>query len=264
MKMSVILVTSLITASCLGGRGIKGAATDTIKIVESPKQYTVNVVNSYPHNTNSYTQGLVFFDGVLYEGTGLYGESRLMEVSLEDGKILRTKPLSKKYFGEGIALLNDKIYQLTWEHGVGIIYDRKTFDKTGEFKYSGEGWGITSDGTKLYMSDGTNLIRIIDPQTMRTVGSIDVKDDNGSVIYLNELEWIEGEIWANVYGETRILRIDPQSGNVAGIINLESLLPMITITAETDVLNGIAYDQQNKRVFVTGKNWNKIFEITVR
>lgn len=258
------MITSLMAASCLNGGGIKRASSDTVKIANSPKQYTVNVVNSYPHNTTSYCQGLLFSDGMLYESTGLYGESRLMEVTLEDGKAVRTKQLAEKYFGEGIALLDDKIYQLTWEHGVGMIYDRKTFDKKGEFKYSGEGWGLTSDGSKLYMSDGTNLIRIIDPKTMRTVGSIDVKDDRGSVSYLNELEWIEGEIWANVYGETKILRIEPKSGQVTGIINLESLLPMISMTAETDVMNGIAYDQENKRILVTGKNWNKLFEITLQ
>ena len=229
----------------------------------APEQYTYRVIKSYPHDKTAYTQGLFWYDGFLYESTGLTSRSTLRKVDLETGQVLQIHSLADEYFGEGAVMLNGKIYQLTWRHNKGFVYDLETFKPLSEFGYAGEGWGLTTDSTYLYMSNGTEKISVLDPETLRPVWSIDVYSDQGRMTQLNELEWIEGEIWANVYLSDVILRIDPQTGIVKGVINMRRILPSADKDLSTDVLNGIAYDPETKRIFVTGKNWKKLFEIEV-
>lgn len=228
-----------------------------------PKIYTYEVVASYPHLTSSYTQGLQFVDGTMWEGTGEYGHSRLQTIDLATGKAEVKVSLPDTEFGEGITLLGECIYQLTWQNRTMHIYDRATCRLLRNETYSGEGWGLTTDGTKLYMSDGTSLIRVIDPATFKQERTISVFCNGRSLPYLNELEWIDGRIWANVYTLDQIAIINPESGIVEGVIDLTGILPEEDIYASTDVLNGIAYDRATGRIFVTGKNWSKLFEIKI-
>lgn len=226
-----------------------------------PKMYTFEVVASYPHLTTSYTQGLQFIDGVMWEGTGEYGHSRLQTIDLASGKAEVKVELPDKEFGEGITVLGDKIYQLTWQNRVMHIYDRASCRLLRDETYEGEGWGLTSDGKMLYMSDGTSLIRVLDPQTLKKERTISVFCNGQSLPYLNELEWIDGRIWANVYTLDQIVMINPESGMVEGVLDLTGILPDEDRYITTDVLNGIAYDEATGRIFVTGKNWSKLFEI---
>jgi glutamine cyclotransferase len=221
------------------------------------------VVNVLEHQRDAYTQGLQFVDGVMWEGTGEYGSSRLQYTDMATGKSCVVAKLPNDHFGEGITLLGDKIYQLTWQNHIMHIYDRTTYRKLATKTYKGEGWGLTTDGQMLYMSDGTPDIRVLDPATLEVKRRIAVTCNGESLPYLNELEWIEGKIWANVYTLDQIVVINPESGVVEKIVNLRGLLPQSEVTATTDVLNGIAYDEENKRIFVTGKNWSKMFEIRV-
>ncbi|MBN1865737.1 glutaminyl-peptide cyclotransferase [Candidatus Sumerlaeota bacterium] len=227
--------------------------------------YACRVVKSYPHDTKAYTQGLLFRDGRLFEGTGLRGASSVREVDLETGKVLRIHRLEDRYFGEGLALWQDRLVQLTWQSGVGFVYDRDTFVPKGDFSYSGEGWGLTHDGKRLIMSDGTSTLRFLDPETFAVVGSIRVQDGRRPVPRLNELEYLRGEIWANVWQTDRIARIDPETGRVLGWIDLAGLLDRRNpAAAGAEVLNGIAYDADRGRIFVTGKRWPLLFEIEIR
>ena len=223
--------------------------------------YSYNIVNTYAHDPDAFTQGLVFDDGALYEGTGLYGQSSLRRVELETGDILQIRELSDQFFGEGIAIHGDRIIQLTWQRNIGFVYDKDSFELLHEFGYSTEGWGITHDGTRLIMSDGTSTLHFLDPQTFEEVGQVEVFDNNGPVTRLNELEYIEGEIYANVWQTDRIARIAPETGRVIGWIDLEGILNVEDHSGPVDVLNGIAYDAQTGRLFVTGKLWPKLFEI---
>lgn len=221
------------------------------------------VVAQYPHDRAAYTQGLVYNpDGTFYEGTGLYGESTLRLVEAETGEVLRSVPLDDDQFGEGVAVIRDRIYQLTWQTGTAFVYDRETFDPLGTFTYDTEGWGLTTDGERLIMSDGSSRIVFRDPETFAATGAIDVRDGKLPVSNLNELELIDGEIWANVYQTNRIARIDPASGDVIGWIDLTGLLDRNDPANEgAEVLNGIAWDQETGRIFVTGKLWPSLFEI---
>ena len=221
----------------------------------------VEVVKLYNHQTDAYTQGLQFVDGLMWEGTGNYGNSRLQYTDLATGKSTVVATLPDEHFGEGITLLGDKIYQLTWQNEVMHIYDRSSFRKLATKSYKGEGWGLTTDGKQLYMSDGTPDIRVLDPQTLEVKRTISVTCNGQSLAFLNELEWIDGKIWANVYTLDQIVIINPQSGVVETIVDLTGILPESEKSENTDVLNGIAYDAQTKRIFVTGKNWSKMFEI---
>ena len=225
--------------------------------------YTYRVVNTYPHDRQAFTQGLAYVDGTLYEGTGLYGASSLRRVELETGAVLQQHDLQAQYFGEGIAVVGDRIMQLTWQSNVGFVYDRTSFKPIGQWNYPTEGWGLTYDGERLIMSDGTATIRFLDPQTFAEIGRIDVMDAHGPVTRLNELEYIHGELWANVWQTDRIARIDPQTARVVGWIELAGLLSAEDRAEPVDVLNGIAYDAANKRVLVTGKLWPKLFEIEI-
>jgi len=226
-----------------------------------PDYYTYQVVHAYPHSTTAFTEGLVYFDGHLYESTGLNGQSTLSEEDLQTGKVLQQIAVPAEYFGEGLAILNGKAYQLTWQAQKGFVYDLATFNKVKEFSYTGEGWGMTTDGQSLIMSDGTSQIRFLDPETFAVKRTIVVSKEGVPMTQVNELEYIKGEIFANVWQTDYMLRIDPANGNVKGVIDFHGLLPANERTPGTDVLNGVAYDAANDRIFVTGKNWPKIFEV---
>lgn len=216
------------------------------------------IVEAYPHDPQAFTQGLVFADGILYEGTGLRGYSSLRKVDLKSGSILQIHHLPGRYFGEGITIWGTRVIQLTWQAKVGFVYDKETFQLLDTFNYPTEGWGITHDGERLIMSDGTSTLHLLDPQSFKEVGRIEVHDSSGPVSRLNELEYVKGEIYANVWKTDRITRISPQTGQVVGWIDLAGLLED---NYWVDVLNGIAYDVKNDRLFVTGKLWPKLFEI---
>lgn len=226
--------------------------------------YTYEVVNNWPHDTKAFTQGLVFYQGALYESAGHYGSSTLRKAELHTGKVTQKVDVDARYFAEGMTIFQGRIYQLTWTAHKGFIYDLKSFEHQGEFAYEGEGWGLTHDEHLLIMSDGTSQIRFIDPQTFKTVRAISVYDHGEPLMELNELEYIKGEIYANVWKTDRIVRIDPQSGIILGWIDLAGLLPQEERLNEEDVLNGIAYDEKNDRLFVTGKRWPKLFEIRLK
>uniref|UniRef100_UPI0040569029 glutaminyl-peptide cyclotransferase n=1 Tax=Alistipes sp. TaxID=1872444 RepID=UPI0040569029 len=255
-RFTTILLAIIALISCSGAR----KKTNSTQFLE-PKYYTYEVVAEYPHSRTSYTQGLQFVDGELWEGTGEYGHSRLLCADLTTGKVLKSKAISNEEFGEGITIFGDKIYQLTWLNGKMHIYDRKSLEYLGTHPYKGEGWGLTSDGEKLYMSDGSHAIRVINPETMAQERRFGVTMRGESLTHLNELEWIDGKIWANVYTTDHIVIINPENGVVEGVINLSGILPESERDSRTDVLNGIAYDAATKRIFVTGKNWSKLFEI---
>jgi glutaminyl-peptide cyclotransferase len=224
------------------------------------------VVNVYPHDTGAFTQGLAFDDqGQFYEGTGLYGESTLRKVDLKTGKPDKAAyfTLDERYFGEGIAIVEDSIFQLTWRNQLAFVFDRQSFQYQRNFPYRGEGWGLTFDGSKLIMSDGTSRLRFIDPKTFRTSQLLKVMDGKREVTNLNELEYVEGEIYANVWHSDRIARISPKTGKVLGWIDMKGLLKPDEVDHDQAVLNGIAYDAKNKKLYVTGKNWPKLFEIRV-
>jgi len=221
------------------------------------------VVHVFPHDPQAFTQGLVYLDGVLYEGTGLNGRSSIRKVRLENGEVLQIQSIDSQYFGEGIAVKGDTIYELTWQSEIGFLYDRATLKRKGTFTYRGEGWGLTHDGQRLVMSDGTAFLRFLDPATQKELSRIQVKDGGVAVGNLNELEFVKGEILANVWQTNRIARISPKTGAVTGWIELEGLL-MPREAQAADVLNGIAYDAAGDRLFVTGKLWPKLFEIKVQ
>jgi len=226
--------------------------------------YGYEVVNTFPHDRGAFTEGLVYLQGALFESTGLNGSSTLRQVDLRTGKVTRQISLASNYFGEGIAILNQKIYQLTWQAHVGFIYDLTTFAKLGEFTYTGEGWGLTTDGKTLIMSDGTNQLRFIDPTDFHVIRSIPVELGGKPLTNLNELEYIKGEIYANVWQTPLVVRINPADGKLLGTVDLTGLLPISDYDPHTDVLNGIAYDPDGDRLFVTGKCWPKLFEIHLR
>ncbi len=226
--------------------------------------YHYQVLNVYPHDPQAFTQGLVFAEGALYEGTGLYQQSSLRRVDLETGKVLQSQNLAGKYFGEGLTFYKNKLIQLTWRAKIGFVYDPISFQQLQTFEYSTEGWGLTHNDRYLIMSDGTATLHFLNPDTLKKIGHLEVFDQEEPVPHLNELEYIEGEVWANVWKTNRIARISLETGKVVGWIDLKGLLNSNEQTAPVDVLNGIAYDRQNKRLFVTGKRWPKLFEIQIR
>ncbi len=219
------------------------------------------IVNTYPHNTNSFTQGLIFDKGVLYESTGLNGRSAVKIVDLKTGKTLKSHELPDNYFGEGIAIIENKIIQLTWRSKTGFVYDKKTLKLIKKFSYQTQGWGITYDGKYLIISDGSAVLYFMDPNTFKVVGTLEVYGDNGKVSKLNELEYINGEIYANIWGTEKIARINPKTGRVTAWIDLSGLLNKEDKKNRVDVLNGIAFNSDKGSLFVTGKLWPKMFEI---
>lgn len=236
-------------------------ATDALGSgASAPAQYGYRVLRSFPHDPQAFTQGLLFWDGRLFESIGGYGRSALREVELHSGRVLREHPLPAQLFGEGLALAEGRFIQLTWRAGLGLLYDAQTLAPAGQFRYPGEGWGLAGDGERLWQSDGSAELRLLDPRTLEETGRLEVHDGNRPVSALNELEFVEGQIYANVWGTERIAMIDPASGRVRGWLNLEGILPL-PLQARADVLNGIAYDRDARRLFVTGKRWPRLFQI---
>jgi glutaminyl-peptide cyclotransferase len=263
-----LILAALALAAC--GRHVQGEVGDVppspapVAGDSSAVRYGYEKLHEWPHDPTAFTQGLVFLNGDLLESTGLNGQSTLRDVDLETGKVLRQVRVPSQYFAEGLAVIGSKAYQLTWKSRKGFIYDVATFNQTGEFPYEGEGWGLTTDGRLLVLSDGTSRIRFIDPDTFKVVRSIDVRLEGRPLGQLNELEWIKGEIFANVWQTDTVVRIDPATGTVRGIIDFSFLLPLDQQPPGTDVLNGIAYDPAHDRLYVTGKRWPLIFEVRLK
>lgn len=251
---------------------------NTNKAVNSPTPtankipvYTYEIVNTFKHDSQAFTEGLFFHNGFLYESTGQEGKSDLRKVELESGKIVQQFKLSPESFGEGTTILNDKIYQLTWQEHRAFVYEAETFKLLKQFEYAGDGWGLTNDGKNLYMTDSSYIIRVVDPDNFATIRTLPVFDEAGKPLFkINELEFIKGEIWANVWHSeeigkpNHIARIDPNSGKLLGWIDLGGISPDDVKRDEENTLNGIAYDAGGDRIFVTGKNWKKLFEIKVK
>jgi glutamine cyclotransferase len=236
-----------------------------IKPAQAPEQFSYKLLATIAHDTSSYTQGLEFNDGMLYESDGEYGSSSLRKVDPKTGKVLKKQDLANEVFAEGLSIMGDKLVQLTWQENVGLVYNKNSFVLQGQFPYqnSREGWGLCNDGERFYKSDGTNQIYFLNKDTYQEEGFIEVYDNQGPVDSLNELEYIDGKIYANVYQTDKIVMIDPKSGAVTGEIDLSSILQPKDRYANTDVLNGIAYDKVGKKLYVTGKKWSKLFQITL-
>ncbi len=240
------------------------AAGADAKAAGVPVRYTFEVVATTPHDRGAFTQGLVFRNGGFLESTGLNGQSSLREVELKTGRVLKQVSIAPQYFGEGLAVIGDRAFLLTWQHGKGFVYDADTFRLEREFTYTGEGWGLTTDGRSLILSDGTARLRFLDPATFVVTRTVEVTSEGKPVEHLNELEFVRGEVFANVWMENEILRIDPATGVVVGVIDCSGLLPRTEIRPDTDVLNGIAYEATTDRLFLTGKRWPKIYEVRLK
>ena len=257
-------------------------ANSPVQTAEKTPVYTYEIVNTFKHDPKAFTQGLIFTNGFLYESTGQEGESSLRKVELASGKVVQKHDVDDDIFAEGMTVLNDKVYQITWQDGICFVYGLSDFKQQQTLKYNGEGWGLTNDGTNLIMSDGSHLIKFADPQTFKIVRTVPVLQDNGQPLFLlNELEYVKGEIWANIWhsedkttGTTQgqmpnigkpnyIARINPESGRVVGWIDLAGISPEDSDDGE-NTLNGIAYDAAGDRIFVTGKNWKRLFEIKLK
>ncbi|MGY5850236.1 glutaminyl-peptide cyclotransferase [Salegentibacter sp. F14] len=242
--------------------------TSEVKVYsdKAPVSYTYEIVNEFPHDKQAYTQGLEFFNDTLYESTGQYGSSSLRKTNFKTGEILQKKPLSDKYFGEGLSILEEKIYQLTWNEGEGFIYNLENFEQTGSFSYnqSKEGWGLCNDGSQFYKSDGTEKIWILDGKTLAEKDFIQVVTHKSIVSRMNELEWVEGKIYANTYQKDGVAIINPENGAIEGLIDFRGLRDKVTQHEELDVLNGIAYNPNSGKLYVTGKNWDKLFEVEIK
>ena len=270
--MRILLVLGLLTLTNCGNAPTpaKNVSVYTANTKAAVPVYSYNIEKTYPHDPTAFTQGLVFHNGLIYEGTGGKGSdtfsSSLRKVELETGKVLQKHNLGNEYFGEGITVHNDRVYQLTWRERTAFVYQLADFTPIKEFRYAGEGWGLTDDGSLLYMSDGTHVIRVLDPETFELKRTIVVNDEKGSpLMQLNELEWVKGEIWANVWQTGWIMRIDPTSGKLLGKVDLTPIVEEEQKqNPHADVLNGIAYDEAADRLFVTGKLWTRLFEIKLK
>ena len=249
-----------------GEEAIKPVATQPAAQGEtqSAQKVSYETVATYPHDPDAFLQGLVWYDNGFYESTGLYGESTLRRVEFPSGKVLKKISLPAELFGEGLALVDNHLVQITWQTHKGFVYDRETFRQTREFTYDTEGWGITYDGKYLIMSDGSSALTYLDPQTYQPVKKLNVTMNGRPVLELNELEFIEGEIWSNVWQTDTILRIDPATGKVTSYLDMRGVLPREFRTGHEDVLNGIAYDAAHKRIFISGKKWPRIIEIKIK
>ncbi|MGF1555673.1 glutaminyl-peptide cyclotransferase [Paucihalobacter sp.] len=237
----------------------------TILNNEAPKLLTFEIINTYPHDITSYTQGLEFYQDTLYESTGQYTESKLRKLDYKSGTVLKELKLEDRYFAEGLTILNDKIYQLTWRENTGFVYDINSFKVLNTFKYnqSKEGWGLCNDGTILYKSDGTDKIFTLKAETQAELDHIQVFTDKGKIGALNELEWIDGKIYANIYQRNGVVIINPENGATEAVIDFSSLKEKVTQHSGLDVLNGIAYNPETNSIFVTGKRWDKLFEVRI-
>ncbi len=262
LKLCLFFAICLSIVSC----GVTGAQ----QRIEAPAParvptYAYEIVRSFPHDPAAFTQGLLYHNGFFYESTGLNGQSSLRRVEVESGQVLQSIRVDGQYFAEGLALWQGRLLQLTWQNQRGFIYDLNSFNLIRTFNYSGEGWGLTNDDNRIIMSDGTNRIRFLNPDTLEVLQTIDVYDRDRAIDRLNELEYINGEIWANIWLTDRIARIDPRTGRVTAWVNLAGLLsPADRGGRSVDVLNGIAYDKTTDRLFVTGKWWPRLYEIRVK
>lgn len=264
--LATVLPAALALAGCDDGNARTEDAGGAPVVPSGPSvaTYGPEIVRKYPHDAEAYTQGLIFHDGVLYESTGMEGRSSIRRVDLETGQVLAKRDLAQRYFGEGIAIVGDLVYQLTWRSGEAFVYSVPGLEPRGSFRYYGEGWGLTTDGTSLIMSNGSHRLQFIDPKDFSVTRTVDVRSAGSRVSQLNELEWVKGEIWANVYMTDQIARIDPGTGEVVGWIDLAGILTRSERTGREDVLNGIAYDAAGDRIFVTGKLWPRLFEIRLK
>jgi len=274
--MGVVAIAVFILIGMGGLAWMRSGPDDPVKSVSSdnppagegkPRAATkvdYEVVNSYPHDPTAFLQGLVWHDGFFYESTGLEGRSTLRRVEFPSGRVAKAVGLDPELFGEGLALVGDRLIQLTWTTRRGLVYDRESFNKIGEFTYDTEGWGLAFDGQNLILSDGSSVLTYLDPQTFKPVKKLPVTMNGRPTRQLNELEFIEGEIWANVWQTDMIVRIDPASGQVTSYLDLRNLLPAQMRRGGEDVLNGIAYDPARKRIFVSGKLWPRLFEIRLK
>jgi glutamine cyclotransferase len=253
--MGVLLAAMLAGVFACSNSSPVGQAADAVPV------YKYQVVNSWQHDAEAYTQGLVFHDGSLFESTGLRGASSLRRVELKTGKVKKKLDVARPFFAEGMTIFHDKIFQLTWQDKKGFIYDLKKFRQDGEFTYDGEGWGLTHDNQSLILSDGTNRIRFLDPVSFQVLRTISVYDNGQPLMDLNELEYIKGEIYANIWKTDRIVRIDPSTGKINAWIDMAGLRYWADENPSENCLNGIAYDAENDRIFVTGKRWPQLFEI---
>lgn len=260
------LGTRILTAKVFKGGEVKEVTTNIVLLPDTaPLKYKYAVVNTFPHDTSSFIEGLEYHDGVLYESDGEYGASSLRKVNVQSGKVLKKIDIEDKYFAEGITVIDNKIIQLTYREGVGFVYDKETFQKIKEFPYQAgrEGWGLCFDGAHILNTDGTNNIYFLNNETFQKEKTIEVYSNSGAVSQLNELEYIDGKVYANVWQTNKIVVINPQTGVVEAEIDLTDLYPEETRNSNADVLNGIAWDAAGKRLFVTGKKWDKLFEIRV-
>ena len=246
----LLVIVSVVIVACVAN-----------KKTSASMYYGYEIVNIFPHDANAFTQGLIYEDGVLYEGTGQRGDSSIRKVEIETGKVLQIYPIPDEYFGEGITIWKNKIIQLTYTSKVGFVYDKETFEPQDKFFYKTEGWGITHDGEHLIMSDGSPTLYFLDPETYEVVSKLAVYYGEHLLKHLNELEYINGKVYANIWGTDEIAIIDPASGKVESLIELDGLLNKRGLVHQIDVLNGIAYDAKNERLFVTGKWWPSLFEI---
>ncbi|CAN5601870.1 glutaminyl-peptide cyclotransferase [soil metagenome] len=278
MRLYFLILIAVVSFGCTDNSGSKANGTinktNSVNMSDNTAKLPVSgfeVVNAYNHDQNAFTQGLIFHDGFLYESTGHSGQSSLRKVELETGKVVQKKEVPEEYFAEGMTILGDKVYQITWQENTAFVYNLSDFSLVKQLRYSGEGWGLTNDGTNLIMSDGTHVIRFVDPETFETLRTIVVLNEEGKpLMRLNELEYVKGEIWANIWQSenikkpNHIARIDPANGKLLGWINLDNISPNDSGRDYENSLNGIAYDAANDRIFVTGKNWRRLFEIKLK
>jgi glutamine cyclotransferase len=264
-RLVVISILCAILAACSNKHTPQESPPEEPTPQKPPvQQISYTVAQRYPHDSNAFTQGLEIYQGAFLESTGQYGSSSLRRVGIATGNVEKSTPLNARYFGEGITQLSGRIYMLTWLNQEGLVFDAKTLKQQGTFSYTGEGWGITNDGKHLYMSNGTSLVTVLDPTSWTVVRTIAVTLDGMAVSQLNELEWINGDLWANIWQSDKIVRISPSTGNVTGVIDLTGILPQNERTPYTDVLNGIAWDSTAKLMYVTGKNWPAMFALSLK
>ena len=258
--MPAFVLAAAVVCSCMSLPEQSNTVPNTANMTGIPF-YKYKVVNRFPHDSGAYTQGLSFYNGALYESTGLYGRSSLRKVDLSSGNVTKIHQLPSDYWGEGITIYDNKVIQLTWKSGKAFVYDLNSFELLRQFSYQGEGWGLTSLGNSLIMSNGTAGLYFLDPDTFNIIRIIEVHDIDGPIGHINELEIVNGLIYANIWGTNLIAIINPADGSIAGWLDLTGLLDVTTAASDTDVLNGIAYDQAQDRLFVTGKLWPRLFEI---
>ena len=265
-NLAIALIVLIITLSAvtvvLLNKPVEPSSQHEEPIEQEATYYTYAIMNVYPHDEDAFTQGLVYEDGALYEGTGRYGQSSLRRVDLETGEVTQIHELPNNLFGEGITIFENRIMQLTWKSHIGFVYDKNSFDLLQQFSYTTEGWGITNNGTALIMSDGTATLYFLDPETFQVVNQIEVYNNQTAVTMLNELEFVNGRVYANVWLDDRIAIINPETGQVTAWIDLSGISESEKFDSDS-VLNGIAYDQKENRLFVTGKNWSNVYEIAL-